>query len=266
MEKEQMNSVVFKIVETAPQIKRVDLVDGGRNGLKVSYHSLETRNGVINGKDSQSKWHRPVQQELRNYFAQMKEHLLKMCGYYWSNETVLELYKNRLEVSYVVYDKNLYKFQIGGKMKVGNAEGEYTISLNSANMLIDNYDNHADITRLLEAIIDEAKLFMTGVKGAEKKQVAIDYMITKKNMINAEADFDSMSLEDQELFIAEAFKSYGLTIVEEDGKMVLGAEEEKTEDVEFISVVEEVDEKKSTLSAKNETEIDDLPIFFDDML
>lgn len=51
---------VVAISETEPVIRRVDLIGGGRDGLKVTYGSLEVRSSVISSLDTTRKQLRPV--------------------------------------------------------------------------------------------------------------------------------------------------------------------------------------------------------------
>lgn len=230
MKKEEKK--VVAISETEPRIKRVDLLDGGREGLKVTYDSMEVRGGVVSALETSRKQLRPVQKELRFLFKELQHHLLRMCGYHWSNDHVQEMLMDGVSVNYIISDEKNGKFQLGGTKRIFD---KYKIALNSPNTLYEDYsiEQVTELKEIFRKIIAESKAFISGAKGADTRQVAIDYMITKKDMSNAEVDFDNMSEEEQKAFIEEAFENYGLSITEEDGKKVVGVAEEKGKVVEM---------------------------------
>lgn len=237
-EKMKANEVSVVVTESSPLIKRVDIVNNGTDGLKVTYAIMMSRNGVSNIKDRPNEWqHRPVQKELRNYFELLKEHLLKCVGFYWSNETVLEMLKANVSVSYILTGPD-DKFMIGGKNKV--MEG--VTAINSPLLKPEDYDGYEEMKEIVNKIHAEAKLYISGVKGADNRLLTIDYMKSKKNVSDAEKSYDDMSEEERETMMKEAFGHYELEMVEEDGKTVIGVKE--VADFVEAPVTEEIVVKK----------------------
>lgn len=272
--KEKQNAIKISVRETEPLIKKIKLQDGGSNGLEVTYSTMEVRNSVLSQVEMVKKQKRPVQKELRNYFLLLREHLLKGTGYYWNNQTTKDMLESTIVVNYVVVEDQL-QFQIGGKKTVG----DYTIALNTALMDSENYDWYDEgdkgsvgLGEILTKIRMEAKLFMSGAKGADSRQVVVDYMLTKKEIADPETEWAKLSLEDRKKMEHEAFGYYGLEFVEEDGELVVGVKEdekapsvmevatqmfEQQETKESVFVPEEKDE----LSFMDEEAIPENPVF-----
>ena len=253
-EKAKMNTIRIAVSETAPTIKKIEMVDGGMSGLKVTYFTTEIRNSVCSGVDMVKKQKRPVQRELREYFEALREHLLSGCGYYWNNETTRTMLVESAHVNYVQTEDG--KFQIGGKKAVG----DYTIALNTALMANEDYDKYEEMKDeetglgdILSKIVAEAKAFMSGTKGADSRQVAVAYMVTQKALPDAENEWEKMTADERKAMENEAFGFYGLEVVEEDGEMVLGAKEEKTVSDETQKVTKERTPKMGDKEKVNDT-------------
>ena len=255
-EKIKANELSIKVVKSAPRIKKVELVNGGIDGLRVTYTSLESRNMIQSPIDSVENYKRPVQFELRNYFSLLKEHLLGCCGYHWSNDTVLEMYKANVSVDYVLIG-NDDKFQLGGKNRVKLG----IFALNSPLCDSLEYDEWDELEAIIGKIILETNAFISGAKGADSRLITIDYMKVKKNVLDAEKSYEEMSEEERDAMMKEAFGSHSLDIIEEDGKMVIGVKEE--EDVVVDGETELVVEKdEDNLSFIEDG--DDSPLFIED--
>lgn len=241
MQKEEQKAVV-SISETEPKIKRIDLLSNGSEGVKVQYESLEVRGGVVSDIKSSREYRRPVQRELRNYFNQLKEHLLRLTGYHWANDNVLELLMSTTNVNYIISDQKNGKFMIGGIKRIME---RYKTALNTPNIAFEDYERYEDeVKEIFKKIMMETKLFIKGIKGADSRQVAVDYIVLKRELPESAAahEFEQMSAEDQDKLMNEAFENYGLTIKQEDGEMVISMEEEETsESIENTGVSEDVD-------------------------
>lgn len=215
--KDKLNEVRITVRESEPVLKKVEMLNGGRDGLKVTYHVAMVRNNVLSGVDISRKEKRPVQRELRVYFDNLKEHLLNTTGYYYGNETVKEMLLGSVSVDSMQTDEK-GRFSLGGSRMVNT----YNVNIKGPDMVNEDYDNFSELEEILNKIKAEAKLFMSGVKGADSKLVVLDYLITKKDMPDAENEFENMTREEQDKWTREAFDSYGLEIIEENGELVVG--------------------------------------------
>lgn len=235
MKSVEKNKTEVLITESEPVIKRIDLVNQGRDGVKVTYSTMETRNSVASVVETKREQKRPCQRELRNLFQQLRQHLLASAGYYWSNVNVLEMLGANVDVTYCLVTHGQDQFQLGGKMKVLN--GGYTIAVNGPCIKNEDYDDYGDLNEILHKIKNETTLFMKGIKGADSRLVVIDYMITKREMADAESVFEKMSKEEQEAMMREAFEGSGMVVSEENGEMVLSVAEEVEEEIEKVESV-----------------------------
>lgn len=260
---EKTNGAVrqISIRETEPVIKKIRLLEGGRDGLEVTYVSMEIRNSVLSKIETNKKQKRPVQKEIRNYFQLLREHLLSCAGFHWSNDKVLEMLNENTAVTWVLIGDS-DQFMIGGRRKVC---GTYTIALNSALMKNEDYDGYDELGELIKNIVKETKMFMNGQKGADSRQVTVDYLMLKKDMPDAEHEFDKMSAEEQKQWMTEAFENYGLEVVEEDGQKVLStAPDKKKKPNENQEVPSFADESQELHLTPDDTPIEKLLELEDD--
>jgi hypothetical protein len=243
MSENKERKIEMSITETEPIIKKVVMVDGGRKGLEVTYHSAEKRNDVISQVDTNKKQKRPVQKELREAFVKLREHTLRCCGYYWANDKQLDMFSTQIIVTYVLIDK-MDRFQLGGKRTV---LGNYTIAINSPLVSVDDYKESESLMELIDTIRKETALFMKGLKGADERQVTIDHMTVKKGITNAEEAYASMSQAEIDEITREALEESGLEIIHEGGEQVITAKEDskqtdnqEVEELKSIPVVTEL--------------------------
>lgn len=221
------------ITESEPIIKKIELVNKGMDGLEVTYKTMITRNGVGSVRETTDTEHRPVQKELRKLFVDLNRHLLKTTGVYWNSDTALELLLNNTESTYLVTDGE-DKFMLVGKRKV---MGDYVIPAKSALINNEDYDEYYELEKIIDKIKREANLFMIGAKGADSRTVVIDYMISKKNYVgDVDGEFERMSKEEQAKFMKDAFKEYGLEMIEENGETVVSVVDDK----QPITIIEDV--------------------------
>lgn len=226
--KEANKKAEVLITESEPIIKKIELVNDGRDGVKVTYSTMETRNSVGSVVEYSKKAKRPCQRELRMHFSELRQHLLASSGYYWSNTNVLDMLAANVSVNYCLVTHSQDQFQVGGKMKVMN--GSYTIAVNGPLIKNEDYDEYSQLSEILQNIKRETTLFMKGIKGADSKLVVIDYMIAKREIADAENEFDKMSKEEQDAMMREAFEDSGLILSEENGEVVVSVAEEKFSD------------------------------------
>jgi len=233
-----MSEIKMSIRETPPVIKKVEMIENGRDGLKVTYATMEIRNSVASIIEINKKQKRPVQKELRVAFKALREHLLGTTGYPLTDK-IKPILEENIIVTYVQRSED-EKFQIGGKNTV---LGNYTIALNSPLVKAADYQDYDTLSELINTIFSETKMFMNGQKGADSRTVVIDYMMVKKENLNAEHDFEAMSKEEQDALMKEAMESYGLEVVEENGQKVLSSSEKvPVTEVPTQQVVSEVSE------------------------
>lgn len=245
-----MNEINLKVEVSQPMVTKVKLLKDGFGGMGITYSRLRTRNGVMNHISDVEQEKRPVQKEIRKLFNDLKIHLLLATGQYWGSDSALEMLKENLDVIYIMIDEHK-RFEIGGKRK--GVLGKYTVNLNSAVVDGVEYDDISSLVDTFEEIKKEVDLFMKG-KGADNKQVAIDYLRIRKDVVDAEREFSRMTREDQNNLIREAQEELGLMVVEEDGYYVISTEDSsinvKNEVVIDLQKVEVI--KKDTLSGKKE--------------
>lgn len=211
-EKAAANQVRMTVSEAEPVIRKVEMLDQGRGGLKVTYGTMEKRNGVMNEVEYTKKQYRPVQNELRKYFDLCKEHLLKCTGYIWSSDTAFEMLKGTTTPTYILLKGE--SFMVGGKRTV---LGDYITAINSPLVKTEDYEDWNELGEIMGKIKQETIMFMKGVKGADSRQVVIDYMITNKGQTpsTVESEFDNMTEEERRHMMTEAFEEFGLEIMSE---------------------------------------------------
>jgi len=230
-----MSTKQVSIHRSEPEIKKIEMIDGGRKGIKVTYHCSQSRNGVKSGIELTETQQRPVQKELKVLFSELVEHLLKCTKVYWANDTVKAMLMDGVSVNGVVITAK-DQFLLMGKKK---ALDGYTAT-NTPLIKDDNYDGYNAVSDIIKKTINEARAFLTGQKGATSKETVINYLINVKGNLNAEYDYASMSKEEIETFLKEANEEYGLETVEENGETVIG----------FKDVTVEIEEKEETLEAE----------------
>lgn len=209
-EKIRPTGETVRVTSSAPKIKKIELLDGGRAGLKVMYTTTLSRNGVMTSEDKTTKAHRPVQREIRSYFKLIREHMLRICGYNWSTPLGLDMLLAKTDVRSVYIDATAQKFQLGGVVKQLD---KYNGVIHTCIIPQVDYNEQADLMIILDKLVEESILFLNGTKCAPSRQIAIDYMISKKEMPNAEEEFEKMSKAEQDDYIKDALTSYGLVAV-----------------------------------------------------
>ncbi len=249
---------VVRIVETEPIIAKIEMLDGGRQGLKVTYSTSESRNGLISKVDKTNKHRCPVQRELRDSFMKLRLHLLKMTGYYWPNDKVRDMQMAQTIVNWVALSKS-DQFQLSGTKSV---LGSYTIPIKGPSVRPEDYELYDEFIDLVEFIKKEANLFIKGMKSADTKIVVIDHLTIKKGVTNAEEAYASMSEAEIEAITKEALDESGLYLMMKNDQQVIGIKEVESidEDADFNESDEDVEPVKTEVN-----EFTDEPFVHDDM-
>lgn len=217
-----------KIVVTVnePVIKKVSMIEGGKKGLEVKYNTVMFRDGVRSSiEDKGQKHKRPVHKELRVLFKELHKTFLEMCGYDWKKESELELKKGSVSMVSMMYDRSKDLIQLVGNVKVSD---KYQFAVTGPMMAMSDVVDFEEVMLVVEKILEEAKLFASGVRGMERRDLTIGYVMKKNALELAEAEkmYESMSAAEQEEMLTLAFDECGLEVVEEDGKMVVGVKDE----------------------------------------
>ncbi len=224
--KEAANRPAMKIFKSSPKIEKVKLIKGGREGIEIAYNDCLSTNGVGRYQSNTTKCDVPAPKSLRNCFDMLKEYLLDTFSFHWGSETAKELLLSKTICNYVTYSKENDKFSLGGNIL--HRDNKTRSPLNGQMFSISGYEGEEHLREIFEKLIKEAELFLTGMKVADTKQIAVDYMVTKKGMEDAESEFEKMTKEEQDKFIKEASEMYGLTVVDNNGELVI----ENSEDVD----------------------------------
>ena len=227
------------VIMSEPVIKKVEMLEGGTGGLRITYRQTETIGGVCSGEEYTLNKKKPVHRELRSLFDQLKEHFLRTSAYHWGSTEAMELLKTKCSVKSVMSNgqgnavkESVSQFQLGGIM---NTTSEYKFSFNGPLYTTTDYSQYfgdgkeMGLADIIEKIWEETKLFKAGYRKADNKLVAVDYLRNKKDVANADDEFDKMSSEEQYELIKDAMESYGLEIIEENGESVVSVIEEKEE-------------------------------------
>lgn len=207
------------INESTPIIAKVELIAGGVDGLKVTYRITEVRNKVASFVDVVKTQRRPTQKEIRSLFSELKPHLLYWTGHCFHDKKAYSIYKEITRMTSVKINED-QKFSLEGKMRLG----DYITPIATPSVLRAEYDGYEQMKSTLDKLFDEVKLFMSGLKGADNRQVVIDYLTVEKGFADPDKAFDNMTDGEKDKFIAEAFSHFELEFVEEDGVKVLSIE------------------------------------------
>jgi len=226
-------STEVKVEYSVPTLKKVELIDFGRDGLSVTYSVRRNRNGVLSLIEKKDKEKRPIQMELRKLFGELREEFLKMCGYYWPNEAVFKsLEKETYVTSVEVNVKG--EIQFCGIRKVFGGDRDVVIK---GPMMHDTDYEEDEFDKLMEVINKvkvEVEHFMTGRKGADKETIVKDYLAIHKGVQDVDGAFAEMDEEEIEAIMHDAMEEMGLDVVMEDGQMVIAPSEEKVKDTKVI--------------------------------
>ena len=219
-ESAKTSEIRVKLTQGAYSIRKIEMLPVG---MKLTYSFIEARNGIGSRVERAEKHKRPVQKELRQYFDLLKEHLLKVTGYHWGSNEAMEMLKASTTVKGVIDDRGTNKFQLNGTRTVD----ETIVNISSALREDDGYEDYSHFAEIILNIRKEITLFMNG-KGADSRLVVIDYLKHKKDMPDAENEFEKMTKEEQDKLMMEACECFGLEIIEENGEMVIGVGETTT--------------------------------------
>lgn len=251
---ETVEAKVIKVTESEPIIKKIEIIDAGRGGLRIVFSCMENRsNNMISKIDDNRKHYCPVQKELREAFKSLRVHLLKMTGYYWPNDKVKDLQVSQTVVTHI-FLSGTDKFQLGGKRTV---LGSFTIPIKGPVLQPDDYELYQEVIDLIHTIKQESNFFIKGLKSADVKTAVTDYLTVKKQITNAEEAYDKMTPEEIEAITREALEDSGLTIIMQNGEAMVSLKEDS-----FISEETVFEEDADYSNADNDTE---LPVENDDI-
>jgi hypothetical protein len=273
MEKEKITVTISE-----PVIKKVGMLEGGKNGLEVVYSTSMSRNGVRSKITDKGQKHlRPVHKDLRVLFKDLHETFLLMCGYNWTHASEGELMKGKVRMVSMMYDRTTDRIQLVGEIRVSD---KYKFAVTGPTMNMGDVRDCEEVQVVVDKILEEAKMFANGIRGMERRDLSTAYMVQKQGLLDEEAEkaYDRMTAAEKEEMLTLAFEDCGLDVIEEDGKMVLGVKEDKeekkpvvkeekkgqtwvkpkeskkAETVDSIDVAEEsVSEKEHVLSKKEES-------------
>lgn len=233
-----MENRKISVTVNEPVIKKVSMIEGGKKGMEVVYKTVMFRDGVRSEiEDKGQKHKRPVHKELRVLFKELHKTFLEMCGYDWKKESELELKKGNVSIVSMLYDRTKDVIQLVGNVKVSD---KYKFAVTGPMMSMADVVNSEEVMVVVEKILDEAKLFASGVRGMERRDLSIGYMMQKNalELVEAEKMYEGMSAAEQEEMLSLAFDECGLEVVEENGKMVVGVKDEvvKLENEEQLKI------------------------------
>lgn len=233
------------------KIGGVKLINTGLRGIEIIYETVEIIDGVSYNSEDTKKSFRPAHHDLKDFMKDLRTYLIELCGY--DEESVI---KADFEITGVKAGSD--SFLISGKFRCWN---DKIIAVNTPLIKeVDAYERFDEVMTIVDKIYKETDMYLKGVKKADRKEIIVDYMKdVKKNNLFTYTYFEEMTPEEQEKLMNEIEKDMGISVKEEEGKMVLTASEE--EGVEKIGGVEETpQEEELPVDLDNEVSLD-----FDDI-
>ena len=254
---EESKKIVITVTE--PVIKKVTLLEGGKKGILVVHTRSMFRDGVRSNISDKGETHsRPVHKDLRILFKELVKTYLEMMGYTWKKESELELLKGRTVVTSLLYDKAKDSIQLEGVVKVTD---KYKFTCPAPMMNMSDVYEAEEVMEIIDKILFESKLFVSGVRGMERNDLSKAYMEKKQGVAAEEVDaaFNKLSPEEKEALLTAAFEDSGLEVIEEDGKMVIGVKDEVKQGNSWVNPEMEVVEDEEPAFDKTE----EMPVFAD---
>ncbi len=241
-------------------ITKVMLANEGLKGIEVDYEKVE-KNGE---RESYTPYYQapkfPVHAELEKKFTWLNGHLLDICGYDSTDQTLLQQVLVR-----GITTKDGW-FIISGTLEV--FDNGKTVNLVTPKVInSDEYLHFEDVIKIIEAIYAEVKVYLAKGKVMDDVQYVLKTMKGDKNFI--EKDFMAMTDEQKIAYATKLMEDKGSIIIHReqledmnslgDTLMLAGGKHEKEEVVQQVSndevILEEVFVEETTVP--EEKKIDD---------
>lgn len=210
------------------QIKKIKLKDGGFKGAEITFLRPEEKRNKTFINEVTEKRKNPIQFDLERPFKDLRYHMLLICG-------VINTSMEKMEIDYAIADCDVDGIKISDEFFVlfGTVKSQYgdkRFKLETPKMTDeDGYIYYEAVKVIIETIVEETTLYITGKKEVSNEEVVIRWIGAGKDKKITKDVFDEMSDADK--------KEYCKRILEEE----FGCMVNDTDDFAFASDLEETE-------------------------
>lgn len=210
------------------KISKAKLVDGGLRGLEAAYTSLEVKDNFQFENEYTRKRKAPVPQELKDLFAKLKSHLMKICFIDENGEDDVEITG--------VSSNNDDQFLIMAKVRA-NELTNATFAVNTPLVKDDSgYTDFDDVIQIVSAIYTGVKKYFKEKEMADSKQIVMDLFNKDSDKVNEVLNKDLAEGAEPRQFTAADINKLAdselqpliIAALERKGCMVMKKEEHET--------------------------------------
>ncbi len=186
-------------------IKKVELIDRGLKGLKVTYVVPSENNKKVFYNERVEKLKHPTHLAIDKLFNELRHPLLDIC------EIISE--GDKMAIDYQLTLTQVTSIEVAGdsiKLK-GTKEvvGEKVLSLSTPKISEeDNYPNFEGLVAIMQNLFEEVKVYMRGDVKGTNEEVAVKIVTERKKDRISISDLEAMPEAERKEFLSKAIEEH----------------------------------------------------------